>query len=226
MADTTELERIYTIPLRHAKMGTRSKRADRAVKDVRTFLSRHMKSETIWLDNEVNEAIWSRGKYNIRSRIRVRATRFADGVVEVTLPDAEATGSMRAAIAEKLEKAAEAPVLAPSMEEEESEEARRSVTVIAGIGAATAEKLEKAEIETVGDLAGADVAEVAKAVGKSNEVVRGWIDAAKEMVKVSEEPEAEEPAAEEAAETEAAETESKAAEAEPEAAEPTDDSEE
>ncbi len=219
MADNTELERIYTIPLRHAKMGTRSKRADRAVKDVRAFLTRHMKSDSIWLDSEVNEAIWSRGKYNIRSRIRVRATRFADGVVEVTLPDAEATGSIRAAIAEKLEKAAEAPVLAPSMEEEESEEARRSVTAIAGIGAATAEKLEKAEIETVGDLANADVAEVAKAVGKSNEVVRGWIDAAKEMVAVSEEPEAEA--------TEDAEAESETAEATEAAAdEPKDDSEE
>ena len=183
MAD--ELERIYTIPLTHAKHGKSSKRADRAVKDVRTFLTRHMKSSDIWLAGEVNEAIWARGKYTIPSKIRVRATRFADGVVEVTLPDSTVEGSMREAIQERIEKAAETPVLAPIAmdgEEEESPQAAEPVTVIEGIGPATAEKLEKIEIETIGDLGHADVAAVAAATGKSEEVAKAWIDAAHAML--------------------------------------------
>ncbi len=186
MADTvSELERIYTIPLRKAHHGTRSKRANRAVRDVRTFLTRHMKSEQIWLAGEVNEALWSRGKYTIPSRIRVRATRFSDGVVEVTLPESDAAGSIREQIQERQEKAAETPVLAPmGMEDEEhedSEAASQPVTAVTGIGPATAEKLAGAEIETVGDLAHADPKLVAETLGKDVDAVQPWIDAAQEM---------------------------------------------
>jgi large subunit ribosomal protein L31e len=188
MADTTsELERIYTIPLRHAHHGKRSKRADRAVKDVRTFLTRHMKSDNIWLAGEVNELIWKRGKYTIPSRIRVRATRFSDGVVEVALPESDSAGSIREQIAERQEKAAETPVLAPmGMDDDEddhhdSELASKPVTEVTGIGPATAEKLGTAEIETVGDLAHAEPKVVAEVLGKDLETVMPWIEAAREM---------------------------------------------
>src|ERR1044072_8310452 len=118
MADkTSELERIYTIPLRKTKDLVRSRRADLAVRDVKRFLSRHMKSESIWIDASVNEALRSQGKFTIpsrvrgalgpqgksppRTRIRVRATRFDDGVVEVTLPESTATGSIRTTLQER-----------------------------------------------------------------------------------------------------------------------------
>ena len=186
MADkSTELERIYTIPLRRAKHGTRSKRANRAVDDVRTFLTRHMKTESIWIAGEVNESIWSRGKFNIPSKIRVRATRFNDGVVEVTLPDTVAEGSIREAIQERLEQAAETPVLAPAMgmddEDFGHEHADIPVTDVEGIGPATAEKLAAIDIETAADLAHADAAAVSEATGKSEDVVSGWIAAAHEL---------------------------------------------
>jgi large subunit ribosomal protein L31e len=152
MADkTTELERIYTIPLRKTKDLVRSRRADLAVRDVKRFLTRHMKSEQIWLDASVNEALWSKGKYTIPSRIRVRATRFNDGVVEVTLPESTATGSIRDTLQTRREKAAEAPVLkAPEPTEGEGGEgADRPVTDVKGVGPATAEKLEAAGIKTL-----------------------------------------------------------------------------
>src|SRR5690349_21396130 len=102
MADkTNELERIYTNPLRKAKDLTRGKRANNAVRDVKRFLTRHMKADDIWLDNSVNEALWSNGKFSIPSRIRVRATRFSDGVVEVTLPEATSAGSIRETLQER-----------------------------------------------------------------------------------------------------------------------------
>lgn len=86
-----ELERIYTIPLRDAYFkAPRPVRANRAVKEIKIFLARHMKSEQdkVWIDNPVNEAIWSRGIQKPPRRIRVKAIRFDDGVVEVSLPEA------------------------------------------------------------------------------------------------------------------------------------------
>ncbi len=186
MADktTTELERIYTIPLRDAKDLVRSRRADNAVRDVKRFLTRHMKSDQIWLDNEVNELLWSRGKYHIHSRIRVRATRFSDGVVEVTLPEAAHEGSIRSELAERREKAAEAPILkGPAAEKGEGEEKAKEtpLTDIEGIGPATAEKLAKADIESVEDLSEADAEAVSKKTGYPLDKVTPWIDAAKKL---------------------------------------------
>jgi len=84
-----ELERIYTVPLRAAALAPRPKRANRAVAEIKKFMARHMKSEEdkVWLDNPVNEAVWARGIEKPPRRIRVKAIRFDDGVVEVSLPD-------------------------------------------------------------------------------------------------------------------------------------------
>ncbi len=186
MADTTtELERIYTIPLRKTKDLVRSRRADLAVRDVKRFLTQHMKSETIWVDASVNESLWSKGKYNIPSRIRVRATRFSDGVVEVTLPEASSSGSIRTQLAERREKAAEKQILkAPEPEETDEEAAEHGehahpVADIKGVGAVTAEKLEKAGIATSADLAKADPAKVIEAIGGSVDKAKHLIDEAK-----------------------------------------------
>lgn len=186
MADkSTDLERIYTIPLRKTKDLVRSRRADLAVRDVKRFLSRHMKSEQIWLDSSVNEALWSNGKFSIPSRIRVRATRFNDGVVEVTLPESTATGSIRTTIEERRAKAAEAPVLKapePVEGDEGSAGVDRPVTDVKGIGPATAEKLENAGIKTLADLAEADPAKIVDATGGSVDKAKSYIDDAKAIL--------------------------------------------
>jgi large subunit ribosomal protein L31e len=183
---TSELERIYTIPLRKTKDLVRSRRADLAVRDVKRFLSRHMKSESIWLDASVNEALWANGKYSIPSRIRVRATRFDDGVVEVTLPESTSTGSIRTTLQTRREKAAEAPVLkapeAPEGEGHAHEGGDRPVTDVKGIGPATAEKLENAGIKTLGDLAHADPAKVSESAGASVDKAKSWIQDAHDIL--------------------------------------------
>lgn len=109
MADKTtkELERIYTIPLRALKSSPRNHRSDRAVRAVKNYLSKHMKAETVWIDMSVNEKLWDRGMYRIPSKIRVRALKFDDGVVEVTLPEADVTTSIRAEIKKRREKESE-----------------------------------------------------------------------------------------------------------------------
>lgn len=101
---TQELERIYTIPLRAVKSSPRNHQADRAIRHVRAFLQKHMKAEDIWIDASVNEHLWSHGMYQVPSKIRVRARKFDDGVVEVSLPETDVKASIRGEIKERQEK--------------------------------------------------------------------------------------------------------------------------
>ncbi len=81
MADT---ERVYTIPLRVVKQVPRWRRSNRAMKEVRSYLARHMKTseENIKIDNSLNEFVWARGDEKPPLSVRVRAVKFEDGGVE------------------------------------------------------------------------------------------------------------------------------------------------
>ena len=87
MAD--EIERILTVPLKATKNAPRSRRAKRAVKEVRELVARYMKAdqEKVWIDTKLNEKLWERGIQNPPSRISVKAVKFDDGTVEVTLAE-------------------------------------------------------------------------------------------------------------------------------------------
>ena len=105
MAMTEEIEKIFIIPLK--KNGFKSSRsAPTAVKRVKSYLTKHMKVEekNIWIDESLNNAIWNKGKYNIASRIRVKAVKFEDGVVEAYLPELEFKKSRRELLKEEREK--------------------------------------------------------------------------------------------------------------------------
>lgn len=84
-----ETERIITIPLRATKMAPRTKRAKRAIKEIRDNIVRHMKvsEDKVWIDTALNEKIWERGIQNPPSRISVKAVKFDDGLVEVSLAE-------------------------------------------------------------------------------------------------------------------------------------------
>ena len=100
-----ELERIYIIPLR--KNGyNQSKAAPTAIKRVKHFLTRHMKveEEKIWIDDSLNKAIWAQGKFKMPNKIRVKAVKFDDGVVEAYLPELEFKKSRRELLREEREK--------------------------------------------------------------------------------------------------------------------------
>jgi len=115
-----ELERIYIIPLR--KNGyNQSKAAPTAIKRVKNFLTRHMKVdiENIWIDDSLNKAIWAHGKFKMPNKIRVKAVKFDDGVVEAYLPELEFKKSRRELLKEEREK--KEPIL--RREEAEPEEA-------------------------------------------------------------------------------------------------------
>jgi large subunit ribosomal protein L31e len=77
-------EKVYTIPLRHVWVVTpRGKRAPRAVRDVRNYVARHMKSDEVAVSNEINSAIWSRSINKPPRKITVRAVKDKEGKVIV-----------------------------------------------------------------------------------------------------------------------------------------------
>ena len=77
-------EKTYTIPLRHVWVVTpRGRRAPRAVRDVRDYVSRHMKAEEVAISNEINSAIWSRSINKPPRKITVRAVKDKEGKVIV-----------------------------------------------------------------------------------------------------------------------------------------------
>ena len=86
-----EIERTITIPLRATKMVPRSRRALRAVKEIRENVARHMQAdaEKIWIDQALNEKIWERGIQKPPKRITVKAVKYDDGLVEVSLAGEE-----------------------------------------------------------------------------------------------------------------------------------------
>ncbi|AXV37914.1 MAG: 50S ribosomal protein L31e [Methanobacterium sp. BRmetb2] len=81
------MEKIYVIPLRKVKNVPRTIRAPRAIRQIKEFIQKHMKSDEIKLDASVNEKIWERGIQKIPPKIKVKAVKEEDGTVEVTLAE-------------------------------------------------------------------------------------------------------------------------------------------
>ena len=82
-----ELERTYVIPLRKVKNVKRTIRAPRAIREVQSFLMKHMKAEEVKLDSSINEFIWERGIQKIPSKVKVNAVKDEEGVVKATLAE-------------------------------------------------------------------------------------------------------------------------------------------
>ncbi|MGZ7043156.1 MAG: 50S ribosomal protein L31e [Methanobacterium sp.] len=81
------MERVYVIPLRKVKNVPRTIRSPRAVRYVKEFIERHMKTDDVIINASVNEKIWERGIQKIPPKIKVKAVKDEDGSVEVTLVD-------------------------------------------------------------------------------------------------------------------------------------------
>ncbi len=94
-----EIERVFTVPLTVTKQVPRSKRAPRAIKEIKEYVLRHMADKSaaddeeagpkkdVWIDNGLNEHLWSQGIEHPPSKVRVKAIRFEDGLIEVTLAE-------------------------------------------------------------------------------------------------------------------------------------------
>jgi len=84
--DAKTLERVYNVPLRKEyRKGPRWKRTKKAVRALREFLTKHMRSENVKLGKELNEELWKHGIRNPPHHVKVTATKDEKGVVKAEL---------------------------------------------------------------------------------------------------------------------------------------------
>jgi len=75
------MERTYNIPLRKAFLkAPKYLRTNRAVREVREQLMRHMKSKDVKLGEELNKALWARGDSKPPHHVHVLAKKEDDVV--------------------------------------------------------------------------------------------------------------------------------------------------
>jgi len=94
-------ERIYTIPLGKTWIMPPNKRAPKAMRIIRSFVTKHMKLEKrgegeeeeepkrLVISNDVNEKVWMRGIEKPPRKIRIRAAKDKEGNVTVYLAEGD-----------------------------------------------------------------------------------------------------------------------------------------
>jgi len=128
------LERVYVIPLRRETLKVPNfRKANKAVKSVREFISKHMKSENVVIGKYLNLKIWKHGAKNPPGKVKVNAAKDDKGKVFVEIVGApkeakveekkpakkEEKGAKAEKPGEKLGKEAE------EIKEEKAEEAKK-----------------------------------------------------------------------------------------------------
>ncbi len=82
----TVLERIYTIPLRMQTLKVPPfKKANKSVKTIKEFISKHMKSENVVIGKYLNLKIWDHGAKNPPHHVKVNVVKDDKGKVIVEL---------------------------------------------------------------------------------------------------------------------------------------------
>jgi large subunit ribosomal protein L31e len=127
------LTRVYTINLGKAWLTPEYKRTDRVANMIREFAQKHMKSEEIKLDQDLNRQIWSRGRTNPPRKVRVKMAKDEDGVVTVSLYEDLPAGT--------------AETSAITKEEEEDKKPEAAAAAETTIAAAAEAKPEEAKAE-------------------------------------------------------------------------------
>jgi large subunit ribosomal protein L31e len=116
------LTRVYTINLGRAWLTPEHKRTDRVINMIREFATKHMKSDEVKLEQDLNRQIWSRGKTNPPRKVRVKMVKDEDGVVTVSLYEELPATEAPAAEVEKKPEAAPAGTATAATEELKAEE--------------------------------------------------------------------------------------------------------
>ena len=82
------LERVYIIPLRRETLKVPPfRKANKAMKAIKEFISRHMKSDEIMVGKYLNLQIWEHGAKNPPHHVKINATKDDKGKVFVELVD-------------------------------------------------------------------------------------------------------------------------------------------
>ena len=86
MAEETILERTYNVPLRKEFLKVpKYKRAKKAVKALKEFLVKHMKSDDVKIGKYLNDEIWKHGIKNPPHHVKLNAVKDKDGLVTAEL---------------------------------------------------------------------------------------------------------------------------------------------
>ncbi len=86
MAEEQTIKRTYTIPLRRGYANTpRYKRANKAVRVLKKYLVKHMKSEKVKIGPKLNDLLWVKGIKNPPSKVVVDVVKDEDNVVRAEL---------------------------------------------------------------------------------------------------------------------------------------------
>jgi len=79
------MERVYTIPLRKAYRAPKTKRANKAIRYVRSFLQRHMKTDAVLIGQSINEIVWKNSMANPPRKIKIHVEKDNEGIVRAEM---------------------------------------------------------------------------------------------------------------------------------------------
>ena len=83
---TEEIKREYIIPLRRGFLNTpRYKRTNKAVRVLKEFLIKNMKSQNIRIGPRLNLILWKDGMRNPPAKVKVTVTKDKEGIVRAEL---------------------------------------------------------------------------------------------------------------------------------------------
>ena len=119
------LERTYNIPLRkHFRKAPKYKKTNRAVSALRSFLSKHMKSEDVKLGKNLNQHLWKQGIRNPPHHVKVTAIKDDEGVVRAELFGHKYEEPTKEELEQQLQEKEKKPKKTPEKKEELEEKPR------------------------------------------------------------------------------------------------------
>lgn len=83
MVEEENLTRVYRIRLGKAWNTPQYRRTDRVLNMIKEFAKKHMKTEKVKIDQDLNRLVWMRGKTNPPRSVRVRMIK-EDDIVTVS----------------------------------------------------------------------------------------------------------------------------------------------
>ena len=123
------LERVYIIPLRRETLKVPPfRKANKAMKAIKEFVSKHMKTNEIMVGKYLNLKVWGHGAKNPPHHVKINATKDDKGKVFVELVDApkekpKVEDKKKITKAEKPEEKLEKEIV--EVKEEKAEEAKK-----------------------------------------------------------------------------------------------------
>lgn len=104
MAENEEnLTRVYTIRLGKAWGTPQYRRTDRVLNMIREFAKKHMKTDKIKIEQDLNRYVWRKGKTNPPRTVRVRMIREDDVVIVSSFTEARNAEEIKDQESEKSE---------------------------------------------------------------------------------------------------------------------------